>query len=487
MKKTLLVLLLVTLIFGSVFAEELYSRENVNTVWLDSIQNGEYIYVANLVSKSENEITVLIDIFKNGEYISSYDITPEQYQNSGIYESYVFADTLKFAIIDSKSVGFCFIHISEDFDNQDEGGYFSFFKIENEEIKYFSSMNFSKKRFSDFEDFYFTYNPSTDKFYLTSYREKDWDLYRNDIVLFEFDSDFNITNAKCFYSEYGDYPRNIFAIDENIYLVCDFGKLDFNNDMVIVLDSNLNIIKKYKIENFKGKAICDGKNIFAVDGNSEYIAISCYDFDFNEQWQNLWDVSDLLNVEIFGLCDNGDKIGFQYLEVNEKYQKTKYCLFSKDGSSTDFYESGFFYYPRFYFLKDELFVTNKHFSNFNLKNVWYLKQTSFVGKKSLDEMSKLPIEIYERKPFEIEEPYNPSTESYVKFKEFKEQMKQLYDSVKIGITVSTTDFEVLSEKLNCKTEDCSLSIEKKNLPYIKTSPYTNEFLETIPAFKASER
>ena len=63
MKKTLLVLLLVTLIFGSVFAEELYSRENVNTVWLDSIQNGEYIYVANLVSKSENEITVLIDIF----------------------------------------------------------------------------------------------------------------------------------------------------------------------------------------------------------------------------------------------------------------------------------------------------------------------------------------------------------------------------------------------------------------------------------------
>ena len=152
------------------------------------------------------------------------------------------------------------------------------------------------------------------------------------------------------------------------------------------------------------------------------------------------------------MCDNGDKIGFQYLEVNEKYQKTKYCLFSKDGSSTDFYESGFFYYPRFYFLKDELFVTNKHFSNFNLKNVWYLKQTSFVGKKSLDEMSKLPIEIYERKPFEIEEPYNPSTESYVKFKEFKEQMKQLYDSVKIGITVSTTDFEVLSEKLNCKTE-----------------------------------
>ena len=243
MKKTLLVLLLVTLIFGSVFAEELYSRENVNTVWLDSIQNGEYIYVANLVSKSENEITVLIDIFKNGEYISSYDITPEQYQNSGIYESYVFADTLKFAIIDSKSVGFCFIHISEDFDNQDEGGYFSFFKIENEEIKYFSSMNFSKKDFSDFEDFYFTYNPSTDKFYLTSYRKKDWDLYRGDIVLFEFDSDFNITNAKCFYSEYGDYPRNIFAIDENIYLVCDFGKLDFDNDMVIVLDSNLNIIK----------------------------------------------------------------------------------------------------------------------------------------------------------------------------------------------------------------------------------------------------
>ena len=66
-------------------------------------------------------------------------------------------------------------------------------------------------------------------------------------------------------------------------------------------------------------------------------------------------------------------------------------------------------------------------------------------------------------------------------------MKQLYDSVKIGITVSTTDFEVLSEKLNCKTEDCSLSIEKKNFPYIKTSPYTNEFLETIPAFKASLR
>ena len=56
-------------------------------------------------------------------------------------------------------------------------------------------------------------------------------------------------------------------------------------------------------------------------------------------------------------------------------------------------------------------------------------------------MSKLPIEIYERKPFEI---YNPSIESYVKFKEFKEQMKQLYDSVKIGITVSTTDFGVLS-------------------------------------------
>ena len=49
------------------------------------------------------------------------------------------------------------------------------------------------------------------------------------------------------------------------------------------------------------------------------------------------------------------------------------------------------------------------------------------------------------------------------------------------------DFEVLSEKLNCKTEDCSLSIEKKNFPYIKTSPYTNEFLETIPAFKASLR
>ena len=335
MKKTLLVLLLVTLIFGSVFAEELYSRENVNTVWLDSIQNGEYVYIANLFSKTEDDVRVVIDIFKNGEYVISYDVTPTSYKNDSIYDSYLWDKTIKFTKIDSESVAFCSSYTSPLTKN--DYTCVSFYKIKNDKLSYFSTINFSEIGLGpDFnywglDDLFFTYDELNKKFYFSSRICVDFDKYNHDFLLIKLDSNFNVEKSSRLYSSKWDAPENIFSCNGKLYVCCDFGDLSFSSVKVLVFDSNLNILDKYEISGFTGEIFCDGKNIFTVtktQKKANVVSIKCFDLEFSEQWETLWEVVDARNVaEITDLYDFGDKMAFSYINQNEYNEKKQTLLY----------------------------------------------------------------------------------------------------------------------------------------------------------------
>lgn len=496
MKKVFFIITLFCLSFTFVFSEDLYSRPNVNTIRLDSIQNGEYVYIANLFSKTEDDIRVVIDIFKNGEYVISYDVTPTSYKNDSIYDSYLWDKTIKFTKIDSESVAFCSSYTSPLTKN--DYTCVSFYKIKNDKLSYFSTINFSEIGLGpDFnywglDDLFFTYDELNKKFYFSSRICVDFDKYNHDFLLIKLDSNFNVEKSSRLYSSKWDAPENIFSCNGKLYVCCDFGDLSFSSVKVLVFDSNLNILDKYEISGFTGEIFCDGKNIFTVtktQKKANVVSIKCFDLEFTEQWETLWEVVDARNVaEITDLYDFGDKMAFSYINQNEyNEKKTNFVIFSKDGSTTDFYNSGFYFYPRFYFVNDKIFVSGTNHETFVDNYSATISQTSYVGIKALSEMEKLDLESYEDKPKELVAPSELSPENQRVYIMIMEDMIAQSNATPIGPSVTEVNFQVMKESYDLLNTFFESKVEKVNLEYVSENPFSENFMKSLPAYELSER
>lgn len=494
MKKTFLLIILVVSIGSSVFTEEFFTRQGVNSITLDSIQNGSYIYSANLLSNSEEIFSLVIDIFQEGKYIQSFDITPPNYTSSLIYDFYPFSDTIKFTKTDNHSVVFCFSHATSFTDAKKKDTCFSFYEIKKDKVKYISTINLSKTTLANsygYNKMYITYNAENDRFYLAFHFCIDHKLYNYDMLLIELNADFDVTNTKRIFSTDWDKPHSIFTCNGNLYIVCDFEDLSFNNKKVIILDKNLEITQEFLIDDFNGEILCDGKNIFTVSkaGRSKNaISIKCFDSIFNEQWATYWTSSTSSEKpEIFGLYNTDEQISFQYIKQNSSDRSTKYVIFNKDGTETNFYESGLSYYPRFYFVQNQIFASNTHREVSQKENTSYIGQTSFIGIKSLSEMTVFTVEPFEEKPLVITPPSEMPPEQQEIFNKIFADINAQNKTKKLGPNISAIKLEIMTEDYDFVSSNYGLNTTKKILSYDNISPFTENFMETIPSFKMSER
>ena len=198
-------------------------------------------------------------------------------------------------------------------------------------------------------------------------------------------------------------------------------------------------------------------------------------------------------------------MAFSYINQNNyNEKKTNFVIFSKDGSTTDFYNSGFYFYPRFYFVNDKIFVSGTNHETFVDNYSATISQTSYVGIKALSEMEKLDLESYEDKPIELVAPselslmimedmiaqYNaipigPSA-TEVNFQVMEDMIAQ-YNAIPIGPSVTEVNFQVMKESYDLFSSVFDLNTEKINYEYVNENPFSENFMKSLPAYELSAR